>query len=132
MDRSGAIEVQAAVAGGQRLGRGIRVARAIGWTLVLLALAALGYEALLALRTGSWRMLAAGELWYALDRGSLNLVQALIQRYVHPVLWDPVIQSVLTWSAWSLFGAPGVALLVALSGRGSRHEDQEEAGLGAA
>lgn len=90
------------------------VGRAIGWALVLLALTAFGYEMLLAAQSGAWRMIATGELWYALDVGSLNLVQAVVQRYVHPWVWDPVIQTALTWPAWSLFGAPGIALLTAL------------------
>ena len=110
----------------------IRLGRAVGWVLVCLALAALGYEVLLAAASGTWRMIAAGELWYALDRGSLNFAQAITQRYLHPALWDPIIQSALTWPAWSLLGAPGVALVVALSGRRSRDEHQEEARLGAA
>jgi hypothetical protein len=110
----------------------IRLGRAVGWVLVFLALAALGYEVLLAIASGSWRMIAAGELWYALDRGSLNFTQAITQRYLHPALWDPILQSVLTWPAWSLLGGPGVALIVALSGGRSRDEHQEEAHLGAA
>jgi hypothetical protein len=110
----------------------IRLGRVVGWVLVGLALAALGYEVLLAGTSGVWRMVAAGELWYALDRSSLNLAQAITQRYLHPALWDPILQSVLTWPAWSLLGAPGVALVVALSGRRNRDEHQEEARLGAA
>jgi hypothetical protein len=110
----------------------IRLARAVGWVLVCLALAAFGYEMLLAVTSGTWRMIAAGELWYVLDRGSLNIAQAITQRYLHPVLWDPILQGLLTWPAWSLLGAPGVALVVALSGRRSRDEHQEEARLGAA
>jgi hypothetical protein len=110
----------------------IRVGRAIGWGLIVIALAALGYEALLALESGSWRMIAAGELWYGLHRGSLNLAQAITQRYLHPALWDPIIQGLLSWPAWSLLGAPGVALVVALSGGRNSDEHQEEASLGAA
>jgi hypothetical protein len=119
---------------GKRVGASlvIRLGRVVGWVLVCLALAALGYEVLLAATSGVWRMVAAGELWYALDRGSLNIAQAITQRYLHPVLWDPILQSALTWPAWSLLGAPGVALVVALSGRRSRDEHQEEEGLGAA
>jgi hypothetical protein len=117
-----------------RIGRPavIRFARAVGWVLVCLAVAALGYEVLLATAGGTWRMIAAGELWYALDPGSLNFAQAITQRYLHPALWDPVLQSVLTWPAWSLLGGPGIALVVALSGRRSRDEHQEEARVGAA
>jgi hypothetical protein len=110
----------------------IRFARAVGWVLVCLAVAALGYEVLLATAGGTWRMIAAGELWYTLDRGSLNFAQAITRRYVHPALWDPILQSVLAWPAWSLLGGPGIALVVALSGRRSRDEHQEEARLGAA
>ena len=110
----------------------IRLARVVGWILVCLALAAFGYEVLVAAASGTWRMIAAGELWYALDRGSLNIAQAITQRYLHPVLWDPILQSALTWPAWSLLGAPGVTLVVALSGRGSRDEHQAKARLGAA
>jgi hypothetical protein len=117
-----------------RVGRAavIRVARVAGWVLLCLALAALGYEMLLATAGGTWRMIASGELWYALDPGSLNFGQAITQRYLHPALWDPVLQSVLTWPAWSLLGGPGIALVVALSGRRSRDEHQEGARLGAA
>ena len=110
----------------------IRLGRAVGGALVFLALAALGYEMLLAIVGGTWRMIAAGELWYALDRYSLNLAQAITQRYLHPALWDPILQSALTWPAWSLLGGPGVALVVALSGRRNRDEHQEKARLGAA
>lgn len=97
----------------QRPVLGKRVLRWLGAGLLVLALAAFGYELWLALQTGSYRMLAAGELWYALDRGSLNLTQAVVQRYLLPALWDPVIVTVLLWPAWALLGAPGAALLVA-------------------
>ena len=99
-----------------------RAARTAHWTgagLLALGLAALAYEVLLALQTGSYRMLAAGELWYALDRSSLNLVQAIIQRHVHPALWDPLLASILMWPAWSLLGGPGAFLFLAFArGRG--------------
>ena len=110
----------------------ITIGRVVGWVLICLALAALGYEVLLAAASETWRMIAAGELWYALDRNSLNLAQAITQRYLHPALWDPILQSALTWPAWSLLGGPGVALVVALSGRRNRDEHQEKARLGAA
>lgn len=92
----------------------VAIARVTGLGLIFVALAALGYEGLVAVQSGAWRMIATGEVWYALDVGSLNLVQAVTQRYVHPWLWDPMIQTALTWPAWSLFGGPGIALLIAL------------------
>jgi hypothetical protein len=95
------------------------IAAGFGWLLVLLALADLGHEVLLAFRTGSYGMISIGEIWFNLDVASLNLVQAVIQRYVSPALWDPVLVSVLSWPAWSLLGGPGAALVLLFSGRRS-------------
>jgi hypothetical protein len=59
---------------------------------------------------------SAGELWYRIDPGSLNLTQAVIQRYVHPGLYDPVLLTVLLWPAALVLGVPGAVLLL-LTGR---------------
>lgn len=37
-----------------------------------------------------------GGIWFSAHNGSLNLTQAVIQRYIHPALWDPMLQWVLT------------------------------------
>jgi hypothetical protein len=94
-----------------------RTAHAAGWLLLGAAIAALGNELGLALEGGAYRPIAAGELWYRLDVSSLNLVQAITQRYLHPALWDPVIAGILQWPAWSLLGGPGAALIVAFPWR---------------
>jgi hypothetical protein len=83
----------------------------IGALLVGLALAAFAFE-LLAATDGGYRTIAAGELWFRVHPYSLNLCQAIVQRYLHPTLWDPVIITMLQWPGWSLLGAPGTALLV--------------------
>ena len=84
--------------------------RSIGWFLLLLAAAAAGYEAVAALDSGAWRVRALGEIWYAIDAGSLNLAQAVVQRHLWPFLWEPVITSVLLLPGWAAFGAPGLVL----------------------
>jgi hypothetical protein len=104
---------------GRRAGIGRRIALAVGALLLALALAALGYELWAALEAGAYRTIAAGELWYRLDRGSLNLSQAVIQRYVHPWLWEPAIVTLLRWPAWALLGAPGAVLVLISSLRRS-------------
>ena len=48
-----------------------------------------------------------GEAWYSFSPESLNATQAAVQRYVHPLVWDPVIQWVLV--------QPAVAVFLALS-----------------
>ena len=99
--------------------RALKLARRMaGWLLLLLAAAALGFEAMAALDSGTWRVRALGEIWFAIDVGSLNLAQAVIQRYLWPFLWEPVITSVLLLPGWAVFGAPG--LVLALTGRTRR------------
>lgn len=97
------------------------VCRIIGWVFVLLALGAVAYEIIEAVDAGKWRMIALGEIWFKLDASSLNGAQAVIQRYVAPWLWEPVITTILRWSAWFTFGAPGLVLLVLFRKR-SRHQ----------
>ncbi len=36
-----------------------------------------------------------GADWYQLSSDTLNLTQAVIQRNVHPYIWDPVVQWIL-------------------------------------
>jgi len=98
----------------------VTVGRIIGWVLLLAALAAAGYEAMAAINSGAWRPIALGELWYRLDRGSLNLMQAVIQRYIAAWLWEPGIASVLRLPGWMAFGVPAVVLLWLCRARRSR------------
>lgn len=59
-----------------------------------------------------------GQVWYALDPGSLNLVQAVIERYLLTLLWNPVLLTVLTWAAAPVFAV--LALLFLRLGRRRR------------
>lgn len=89
----------------------LRIAGPVGWVLATVALIALGYELLSFAETGNYRVIPAGELWFNVHVASLNLIQAVTQRYVHPLLWDPIIATVLQWPLWSLLGAPAAVLL---------------------
>ncbi|MAG96140.1 MAG: hypothetical protein CMM08_05575 [Rhodospirillaceae bacterium] len=88
------------------------VGRAAGWLLAGLALLALGAELVASLEAGAYRGLALGELWYALDVSSLNLIQAVVQRHLWPLLWDPMLVTVLRWPAWISFGLVALALVL--------------------
>ena len=83
----------------------------LGWVLALSAGFVLGAELVSFAGTGKYHIIAAGELWFELHSGSLNLSQAVIQRYLHPWLWEPAIVTVLRAPAWALFGVPGLALI---------------------
>lgn len=60
-------------------------------------------------------MTALGVDWFNLSPSTLNLAQATIQRYAHPYIWDPVIQTVLLAPSWFVFGV--LWFLLALAGR---------------
>lgn len=87
------------------------ILRILGWLLMALAVAALGWEALAAWQGDGWRIVPLGELWFKLDAQSLNASQAAVQRHVAPWLWEPVITTVLLWPGWAVFGVPGLLLL---------------------
>jgi hypothetical protein len=95
----------------------------LGLILVDAAIAVAGAELLQYFETGSYQVIPAGRLWYELDAGSLNLVQAVIERYVWAPLWDPVILAVLQWPVWLMLGLPGL-LLALLCARRRYRADQ--------
>ena len=43
-----------------------------------------------------------GKAWFNLHASSLNGLQAGIQRYLSPELWDPWIITLLQWPAWAV------------------------------
>ena len=101
------------------------VLRLIGWILLVLAVLAAGYEVFLAVGGDGYRMGPFGEIWFRLDpmlgTASLNVSQAVVQRYVWAWLWEAVVQTILGLPAWAVFGVPGIALLwIGLRRRRSR------------
>jgi ABC-type Fe3+ transport system permease subunit len=96
------------------------VGRVIGWIFLLAGAAVLVRDLLVWIDTKHWAPIALGELWYQLNRSSLNLVQAVVQRYIHPFLWDPIIVSILLSWAFAVLMILGVLLLVAFRRRKSQ------------
>jgi hypothetical protein len=86
--------------------------RAIGWLLFLAGLSVLGRDVIAWFETRVWTPIALGELWYDLDRSSLNLVQAVIQRYVSAFLWDQIIVRLLLCWAFAVLIAVGAVILL--------------------
>src|SRR6201987_1053997 len=95
------------------------VGRVIGWIVLLAGAAVLVRDGLVWIDTKHWAPIALGQLWYELNRSSLNLVQAVVQRYIHPFLWDPIIVSILLSWAFLVLMVLG-ALLLVVFGRRSR------------
>ncbi len=90
------------------------VGRVIGWLFLAAALAALGWD-LADTLGGGWEISAFGQRWFQIHPPSLGFAQVIFQRFipaVGPWLWDPMIQTVLLWPAWAVFGVPGIVLSI--------------------
>ncbi|MBX2832093.1 MAG: hypothetical protein KTR23_13280 [Rhodospirillales bacterium] len=87
------------------------VLRALGWGLLFAGITVLVDDSITALQAGSFRLVAAGELWYRLDAGSLNLLQSVIQRYVSVWAWDTVFVPILLAPAIVVLFVPSLVLL---------------------
>ena len=96
------------------------VGRVIGWIVLLAGAAVLVRDGLVWIDTKHWAPIALGQLWYQLNRSSLNLVQAVVQRYIHPFFWDPIIVSLLLSWAFAVLMILGVLLLVLFRRRNAR------------
>ena len=96
------------------------IGRILGWLITAIALMVAGAEILASLEAGAYQGLAIGYLWFKIDAASLNLSQAVIQRYLHPLLWDPMIVTVLQWPAWIIFGVLGPVVTLLFRKRSRR------------
>ena len=80
------------------------VGRFVAWLLLGIAVFSFGWAVIDSFNTGAFRIGALGEQWFRLHKGSLGLLQAGTQRHIAPWLWDPVLQTILLWPGWLLFG----------------------------
>lgn len=79
--------------------------------LALVALAAAVASGVYGLMAGGV-LISLGELWFKLSPGTLNLMQAVTQRYIAPAVWDPGIVWVLEKPAVAVFGLLALAFIV--------------------
>lgn len=97
------------------------IGRAIGWIFVFAGFVTLGWDLRGWRIAGHWRPLALGQVWYRLDRSSLNLFQAGVQRHLAPFLWNDVIAHILLFWLFATLIVIG-ALLVLLFRRRERRQ----------
>ena len=96
------------------------ILRILGLVLVFFACALLGRDGLASLSDGQLSLLPLGELWFNLSPGSLNALQAGIERNLSVTLWDSVITPILQAPAFVYPMALGLILLLLSLRRGSR------------
>lgn len=89
----------------------LRMVGALLWTLAALALLSDLHI------TGGgldYRPAALGQVWHNWHAPSLNLLQAIVERYIWPQLWSYVLLPLLLSPAWIVTAAKGI-ILVAIS-----------------
>ena len=94
------------------------VFRFLGLLILALALITAVLDIARSIADSTVIMTPLGKDWYDLSVNSLNLAQATVQRYLHPLIWDPVVQGILQLPSWIVFTA--IALLFLWIGRKKR------------
>ena len=84
--------------------------RLLGWVLIFLALAVAGRDAVAMIDRGQFGLIKVGEFWFKVGPASLNGLQAGVERYLTPVLWDWVLAPMLHLPLVLVFLVPGLLL----------------------
>ncbi len=98
----------------------MRLGQIVGWILILIALGTAGWEIYVFFAEGPYATHSLGQLWYKIDRASLNGAQVGLERHIWPPLWDPVLITVLRAPAWPFFAVLGLLLAWACRDRRKR------------
>lgn len=93
----------------KRKGKWGIVLLAVGIILDLVGSAALAYGAVVL----DDPLAVLGQIWFRLDNGSLNLLQAITQRYIYAPLWENLAVPLLLTPAFVVFSLPGAVLIIA-------------------
>ncbi len=101
----------------------MRIGKTIGLVLCAGAVTAIALDVIGLIEKGSYLPLKAGTIWAVIDRPSLGLTQAGIERHVAPWLWDPVMLTLLTSPLWLILAIPGLLFLLISRWRRRLHEE---------
>ena len=92
--------------------------RGIGWMLLLVAVLVVAYGLMIWIGGVPVFEQTGGEYWFTVHSESQNLIQAVIQRYLHPSVWDPFVVNMLLWPiagglglVAAVFAVPGILLI---------------------
>lgn len=62
-----------------------------------------------------------GSIWYSIHPTSLQVIEPIVSRYIHPGIWNSFIMTILLWPAMLAFGLIGLVLVLF-----SRHKTRIE------
>ena len=87
------------------------LSRLIGLVFLAVALVAAVMDITKSIGASEIVMTQLGAAWAGISITSIQAAQGAIQGYVHPFLWDPIIQWILWWPTWLVFGILAVIFL---------------------
>ena len=87
-------------------------AHIVGWATLIVALLIAMRDGLSSLDQNTLVIRPLGRIWYEIDPPSLNLAQAVVERYLAAWLWDPLIITFLQIPGVAVFGVAGILFLL--------------------
>ena len=87
------------------------VLRGTGLCLVAIAFITLVVDGTKSIAASALVFTPLGEGWFKIHAPSLNLLQAVIERYTFPYFWDPVFLNFLLLPVWLVVAVLGFVLI---------------------
>jgi hypothetical protein len=92
-----------------------RIARILGALLLAAAMILLVIDGTRMLASNALVITSLGGNWDEFLPGTMETAQAFIESTLHPLLWAPIITTLLSWPGWAVLG--GLGIILALLGR---------------
>ena len=89
-----------------------KLLRAFGMFLLCLTIAVGAKDLFQLYQTNDFTLTDLGSFWYSFHPNSLQLLEPAVTRYLSPFLWDPICITVLLYPATTVFGLPGLLLVL--------------------
>lgn len=80
------------------------LARFLGLLFLIVAVVAAAIDATKSVMAEGFSTTALGQAWLAASPDSLGISQVVVQRYLHPSIWDGPIAWILLQPVWLVFG----------------------------
>ena len=92
-----------------------RILRILGALLLAAAMILLVLDGTRMLASSALVISSLADNWNEFLPGTLQSLQTFVETSVNPLLWDPVITTLLSWPGWAVLG--GLGIVLALLGR---------------
>ena len=87
------------------------ILRMTGVILLLFAMVAIVVDGTKTLAAnGELVVTSFGQQWLEFNPDSLFAAKKAVEQQLHPLVWDPLIATLLLWPTWVIFGGLGILL----------------------